>query len=89
MFAEVSLALERKHATLSLPASAIISGKDGLRVATVDAGGVVRLKPVILERDNGSEVEIASGVTASEDIVASPKPFLRDGERVKKLATGP
>lgn len=89
MFAELSLALERKHATLSLPASAIISGKDGLRVATVDAAGVVHFKPVVLERDNGSELEIASGLAPTDDVVASPRPFLRDGERVKSSSSKP
>lgn len=89
MFAEVTLEIERRLATLSLPASAITSGKEGLRVATVDAEGVVHLKPVVLERDNGSEVEIASGIVVTDQVVASPRPFLAEGDRVKSRSAQP
>jgi RND family efflux transporter MFP subunit len=89
MFAEVSLELERPHATYGLPASAVINGKEGLRVAAVDASGVVHLKPVVLERDNGSEIELAGGVTATDQIVVSPRPFLGEGDRVRPLLPAP
>jgi membrane fusion protein, multidrug efflux system len=86
MFAEVSLELARKHTTLALPASTIIGGKDGLRVAVVDPSGVVQLKPVVLERDNGSEVEVATGISSDDQVVVSPRPFLSAGDRVKAIA---
>lgn len=89
MYAEVAIALERTRSILVLPASAVISTKEGLRVATVDEANVVRMKPVVLERDNGSEVEIASGISPSDRIVASPRPFLSDGDRVRVAAGKP
>jgi membrane fusion protein (multidrug efflux system) len=89
MYAEVELEVERQHAALALPASAVISTKEGLRVATVDAAGVVHLKPIVIERDNGAEVEVADGLSASDSIVASPRPFLSEGARVKTAATRP
>lgn len=87
MFAEVALELGRPHPTFALPASAIISGKEGLRVATLDGAGVVHLKRVVLERDNGAEVELQSGVTPGDAVIASPRPFLAEGDRVKALST--
>jgi len=89
MFAEVTLELERPHATFSLPASAIINGKEGLRVAVVDQQGVVHLQPVTLERDNGSEIELASGVAATDQVVTSPRPFIAEGDRVRALPRAP
>lgn len=89
MYAEVEIALERTRSILALPASAITNSKEGLRVATVDEAGVVRMKPVVLERDNGSEVEIASGISPSDRIVASPRPFLSDGDHVSVSASKP
>jgi RND family efflux transporter MFP subunit len=85
MFAEVTLELLRSHISLSLPASAIISTKEGLRVASVDAQSRVRLKAVVIERDNGSEVELASGISPEDDVIASPRPFLSEGEPVKAV----
>lgn len=87
MYAEVELKLERRQPSLLLPASAVISGKQGLRVASVNGSGVVSLKPIVLERDNGSEVEVASGISASDRIVVSPRPFLSDGDRVAEASS--
>jgi len=89
MFAEVALELSRPHPTFSLPASAIITGKEGLRVAVVDPSSVVHLKTVALERDNGSEVELAGGVSATDVVVVSPRPFLSDGDRLRAQIPSP
>ncbi|HWA72347.1 MAG TPA: efflux RND transporter periplasmic adaptor subunit [Polyangiaceae bacterium] len=89
MFAEVTLELARSHTSLSLPASAVIGSKDGLRVATVDARGLVKLNPIVIERDNGSEVEIASGISPEDTIISSPRPFLSEGEQVKPALPNP
>jgi membrane fusion protein, multidrug efflux system len=89
MYAEVTLKLERVHTALVLPASAVLSTKDGLRIAVVEAGGTVKLKPIVVERDNGTEIEIASGLGPSDDVIATPKPFVTEGEKVKTSAPPP
>ena len=71
-----------------LPASAVLSTKDGLRIAIVEAG-TVKLKPVVVERDNGTEIEIASGLGPNDDVIATPRPFVTEGEKVKTSAPSP
>src|SRR3954451_12427321 len=63
-FANVHLELPNAESTMSVPASALIFGRSGLRIATVGADNRVALKPVIIARDLGGEVEIASGLNA-------------------------
>jgi hypothetical protein len=59
-------------AVLSVPSSALIFDARGLSVATVDDNNRVVLKPVTLERDLGSVVEIASGLGSSDRVIQNP-----------------
>ena len=85
-FATVSFDLPRAAGTLSVPPSALIFGKDGLRVATVQADNTVRLKPVTVLRDLGAVVEIASGLSAGDRVIESPPDGVADGELVRVAA---
>jgi RND family efflux transporter MFP subunit len=82
-FASVAFDLPRIAGTLAVPPSALIFGKDGLRVATVGAGDKVLLKPVTIARDLGSTVEIGSGLAADDRIVDSPPEGIADGDSVR------
>jgi RND family efflux transporter MFP subunit len=79
MYAEVLLKLEASQRLFVLPASAIATTKEGVRVALVEPGGRVRWTKVRLERDNGADVEISEGLSGSEQIIASPGPGIVDG----------
>jgi membrane fusion protein, multidrug efflux system len=89
MYAEVTLKLERAYTALALPASAVLSTKDGLRIAVIESGDTVRLKPIVVERDNGTEIEIASGLDAKDAVIVSPRPFTSDGQKVKAVPAQP
>jgi RND family efflux transporter MFP subunit len=68
MYAEVSMSLPLPHRVLELPASALMNDARGARVAVVDAQGKLHLAPVVVERDNGATIDIASGITAQDRI---------------------
>ena len=85
MYAEVTLKLEATQRLLVLPASALSTTKDGVRVALVESGGRVRWTKVRLERDNGADVEISEGLSGNEQIIASPGPGIVDGLVVQAL----
>jgi RND family efflux transporter MFP subunit len=85
MYAEVALKLEAPQRLFVLPASAVSTTKDGVRVAAVDSGGSVRWTKVRLERDNGADVEISEGLVGNEQIIASPGPAVVDGLLVQAL----
>lgn len=69
--------------TLTLPASALIIDESGTAVATVDATGHIRLKPVKIARDEGSAVAIGAGLTGNERIVDTPPDAIADGDKVR------
>jgi RND family efflux transporter MFP subunit len=82
-YAEVHLKLPTSTSTLNLPVNAVMFRTEGVRVAIVDAGGRVTLRPVTLGRDFGNSVEVVSGLSGDEQIVANPPDSIEDGETVR------
>jgi membrane fusion protein (multidrug efflux system) len=82
-FANTRVELPQAMQVLSIPAGALIFNAKGLRVATVDAGSKVTLKPVTITRDLGQIIEIGSGITSSDRIIESPPDGLNDGDQVR------
>ena len=82
-FANVRLELLGDENALHVPASALIFDAGGLRVATVGADGRVAFKRVVVARDMGSVIAIASGLTASDRVIQSPPDGLAAGDQVR------
>lgn len=83
-FANVHFDIEGRD-TLKVPATALIFRSQGLMVASVNESNVVRLKPVTVARDLGTEVEILNGLDGQEKIVANPPDSLLTGSKVRVL----
>jgi membrane fusion protein (multidrug efflux system) len=83
MYAQVILALDEPHRVWIVPATAVTTNASGVRVAVVDASSRVHFTPVSIERDNGSEIEIASGLDGTEQLVANPGSHIEEGQRVQ------
>jgi RND family efflux transporter MFP subunit len=83
-FANVHFDIEGRD-TLKIPATALIFRSQGLMVASVNESNVVRLKPVTVARDLGTEVEILNGLDGQEKIVANPPDSLITGSKVRVL----
>ncbi len=83
MYGEVTLQLDTKQPTLVVPGSAVVSNKEGLRVAVVSAAGTVHWTKVQIERDNGTEVEIGEGLRESDTVLERPTPDLGEGTLVR------
>lgn len=95
-FAMVRFELPPVARALTVPPGALIFDKSGLRVATVDAQGKVLLKRVSVARDMGTSIEIASGLSADDQVIDSPPDGVADGDPVRiataqagKAASGP
>jgi RND family efflux transporter MFP subunit len=69
MYAEIALTLPSTHRVLELPATALLNDARGQRVAVVDGQRKLHLVPVVIERDNGTSVDISSGLSGSESVV--------------------
>jgi RND family efflux transporter MFP subunit len=85
MYAEVALTLPSPHRILELPSTAIMNDAKGQRVAVVDAESKVHLVPVVIERDTGATVEIASGLSGSERIAKLAGAGFFEGELVEVI----
>jgi membrane fusion protein, multidrug efflux system len=69
MYAQVALTLPSPHRVFELPATALMSDANGLRVATVDDDSKIHLITVVVERDTGTSIELSSGLTGRERVV--------------------
>ncbi|MET0340576.1 MAG: efflux RND transporter periplasmic adaptor subunit [Polyangiales bacterium] len=82
MYADVSLPLARAHAVFELPATSLITDQNGVRVAVVE-GDQLHLRKVVIDRDLGATVHVASGLRGDEQVVRLGSGTLVDGQRVR------
>jgi RND family efflux transporter MFP subunit len=68
--------------TLIVPTNALLFRGEGTRVAVVDKGGKVALRPVNIGRNFGESVELLDGVTAGDRLVLNPSDSLAEGDVV-------
>ncbi|MEP9368561.1 efflux RND transporter periplasmic adaptor subunit [Xanthobacter sp. VNH20] len=82
-YAEVHFHLNPSDSVLRIPTTALIFGEKGIQVATVDGNDTITLKRVQIGHDIGSDVEVLSGVTASDRLVDGPLETLTTGDKVR------
>ena len=88
-YAQVSFPITGAAGGMRVPASALMFRDKTPTVATVDARGRVTIKTVTIGRDQGSSVEITTGLTGQERIVDSPPDAIDTGDMVKAVAAKP
>ncbi|MEA3211462.1 MAG: hypothetical protein QOE70_4519 [Chthoniobacter sp.] len=82
-YAQVRFASITAAPALTLPASVLLFRAEGLQVGVVNAQGLVELRKVELGRDFGQRVEILSGVTAADKVIATPFDSLVNGMTIR------
>ncbi|HEY8902730.1 MAG TPA: efflux RND transporter periplasmic adaptor subunit [Chthoniobacterales bacterium] len=82
-YATVHLALANPHPALIVPANVILFRPEGTVVGVVGANGKVNLQPVQIGRDYGTEIEIAKGLQATDQVIVAPSDSLENGDIVK------
>ena len=83
MYAQAKINLVNAEPNIQVPINALMVGGDGTRVAIVDTGGVIHIKPVKLGRDFGKEVEILTGLTDNDRVINNPRDSLTEGTKVR------
>jgi len=84
-YASIRLAVKPLSNVLTIPSSALIFDARGLSVATVNADSRVQMKPVTIERDLGSVIELASGLVADDRVIQNPPDGIGNGAQVRIL----
>jgi RND family efflux transporter MFP subunit len=82
-FTQVSFPLSADSGSLRIPSSALIFGADGTTVATVDNSGKVAIKKIVIARDMGKQIEVAQGLSPSDQIIDTPPDAIQAGDQVK------
>jgi RND family efflux transporter MFP subunit len=81
MYVNVAFQLPARG-SVEVPAAALIFRASGAQVAKVDAEGKIRFEDVVIARDNGTLVELASGVRAGDRLVLNISSQIAAGQVV-------
>jgi membrane fusion protein, multidrug efflux system len=82
-FGELSIKPNDSDPPLTLPSDVLIFRSLGLQVGVVRSDGTVELRSVKVGRDFGQNIEIVSGVTPADRVIANPTDSLVDGVKVR------
>ncbi len=85
-FAEVHLHLDTPGQPLLIPVGAVLFRPDGPQVGIVDDTGKVRMASVTLGKDFGTQIEIITGISESDSVVATPPDSLVTGMTVRVVS---
>ena len=81
-YAQVHLKISSEHAALIVPVNTLLFRPQGVMVAVLQGDKAV-LTPIKLGRDYGSEVEVVSGLNATDSVVLNPSDSLVSGAQVR------
>nr|WP_314539155.1 efflux RND transporter periplasmic adaptor subunit [uncultured Massilia sp.] len=87
-YANVRFDVPADAGAVVVPPGAVILGKAGPQVATIDGGGRVLLKKVAITRDMGSAMQL-DGVSRSDRIIDSPPDGIATGDAVRVAQAAP
>jgi membrane fusion protein (multidrug efflux system) len=73
---------------LTLPSNTLLFRSEGPQVGVVSPDGRVELHNVMLGRDLGANVEVISGIVASDKVIINPSDSLITGTQVRVAASG-
>jgi RND family efflux transporter MFP subunit len=82
-YAQVYFALTGVDNTLRIPVNTVLFRTDGLQVAVLDEQQRVHLHTITQGRDFGTEIEVLSGVSLNDVLVANPPDSISDGMQVR------
>lgn len=82
-YGEVFLTVTRPGDTLVIPSSALVFQEAGTEVAIVRDDNTVHFQPIAVGRIMDGVIEVKSGVTRADRIIASPSAALLEGDVVR------
>jgi len=86
--AQVQLKTPSAGNTFIVPAGALIFRRQGLQVGTVVDGNIAHLATVTIGEDDGATVQIATGLSATDQVIQDPPDSLVEGEKVLVVSSG-
>jgi RND family efflux transporter MFP subunit len=87
MYVNVAFRLQPRG-LVEVPAAALVFRSSGPQVAKVGAGGKIEFKTVAIARDNGSLIELASGIQPGDRLVLNISSQIASGQKVAARVLG-
>jgi RND family efflux transporter MFP subunit len=87
MFVYVTFKIAPSGTRWRVPATAVVFGAQGSRVAIVGPQNTIRFQSVELGRDFGDTLDVQAGLQGQERIVLQPTVALQEGQVVRPIAT--
>jgi membrane fusion protein, multidrug efflux system len=88
-FVDVRVLTQVRNQVLTIPASALERGPDGMFTYVVQPDSTIAVTPVTTGEQNGNIVVVAKGLTAGQRVVASNQYRLQPGSLVRANQPGP
>lgn len=88
MYAQVTLNSSRADAPLLIPSDALIVSDAGTQVAVIESRNRVHLQHIVTGRDYGDHIEVMSGLSEGDIIIANPSDVLSEGATVDPIQAG-
>ena len=88
-YASIHLQIAAVAQVLSVPSSSLIFDAKGLSIATVGSDNRVLVKPVIVGRDLGAVIELASGLSPNDRVIQNPPDGIGSGAEVRLAVSSP
>ena len=88
-FVNVRVLTQIEHQALTIPASALERGPDGMFTYVVQNDSTISVAPLTVGEQNGNVVVVEKGLTAGQRVVASNQYRLQPGSRVRANAAPP
>ena len=85
MYANLVIRLHRSDPPVLVPATALLLGAQGTRLAVVGQGGKIHYQSVSVGRDYGAQVEIVSGIAEGQKVVMNVTDEMLEGTPVKPV----
>jgi len=82
MYVEVDLHVPRKDPPVVLPSNTLSVRPEGTMVAVLDSSNAVHFQRVTVGRDFGSQIEILSGLSIGQQVIANPNDSVQEGVKV-------
>ena len=84
-YVDVHITVASGSNILIVPSQALLFRAEGMQVAIVDADNGIHLQSVAVGNDLGLDIQILSGLKASDKIVANPSLGLLEGQKVRSV----
>ena len=82
-YAQITLKFAGTSPYLTVPENTLIFRREGAAVGVVDANGKVEIRPITINRDLGTKLEVSKGLSTTDQVILNPSDSLATGMTVK------